>query len=137
MDGVAGHIQASIEANSSGLPTAGESYWPDSAAVVSDREFVSLEEKSDLALTSRHFTLPPFNIDATTPEKIYPLYDMIPQSEFSAIPIKGLRFAEDEAARLKFVQFAGSEWIRSHLRAAFSNASDDEDGGKKVNKKQV
>ena len=95
------------------------------------------EQKSDLALTGRQVTLPPFNVDAATPDKIYPLYDMIPQSEFSAIPVKGLRFADDESARLKLIHFSGSEWIKSHLRAAFTNASIDLDEGKKVNKKQV
>lgn len=138
MEGVAGHIQASIEANSSGLPTTGEEVLTGYTLFPPLIKHSSPpEEKADLDLTSRQATLPPFNIDATSPDKIYPLHDMIPQPEFSAIPIKGLRFAEDEAARLKFIHFAGSEWIRSHLRAAFANASVDLDEGKKVNKKQL
>ena len=59
---------------------------------------------------------------------------MIAESEFKAIPVKGLLKANDESARLKFIPFAGSQWVRSHLHAAFATMEAETSGGSNTSK---
>ncbi|KAH8112061.1 Rpa49 subunit specific to nuclear RNA polymerase I [Phellopilus nigrolimitatus] len=107
MEGVSGHIQDSIDANTKSLPTQ--------------------EEAKTIAESNRN--IPPHDINATTPEDVYKLHDIIPEAEFHAIPVTNILAAKTTEERMSHVPYKRSEWIRQHLTSIFSVP--------KPNKKQI
>ncbi|KAI5119569.1 hypothetical protein M0805_005633 [Coniferiporia weirii] len=107
MEGVTGHIQDSIDANTKSLPTQ------DEAKVIAD--------------SSRH--IPPHDVDATSPEDVYKLHDIIPEAEFNAIPINDILSAKSLEERMSYMPYKRSDWIRQHVSSIFS--------APKPNKKQI
>ncbi|EJD05049.1 Rpa49 subunit specific to nuclear RNA polymerase I [Fomitiporia mediterranea MF3/22] len=97
MEGVVGHIQESVESGTRGLP--------------------SQEEAKELADSTRQ--IPKFNLHATKPEDVYKLYDIVPESELNALPIKEIMNATSQEERMKFVPFSRSDWVRQHVAAIF------------------
>ncbi|THG97457.1 hypothetical protein EW145_g7611 [Phellinidium pouzarii] len=109
MASVTGHIQDSIEANTLSLPTQGK------------------QEAKAIADSNRN--IPPYDLNATTPEDVYKLYEIIPEAEFEAIPIRNILAASSMEERMKYIPFNRSDWIRQHLNSIFSSP--------KPNKKEI
>ena len=59
--------------------------------------------------------IPPYHMDAETPAGVYRLHDIIPESEFNAIPIASLLSAGSNEERRSLLPFNQSEWIKNHL----------------------
>ncbi|KAL5525143.1 RPA49 [Sanghuangporus sanghuang] len=100
MEDVVGHIQESVELGTKSLPTQ--------------------EEAKEISDASRQ--IPKFNIDATRPEDVYKLHDIVPSSELRAVPIKDLQNAFPEQ-RMGCIPgpFRHSEWMKAHLERVFAS----------------
>ncbi|KAL5478826.1 RPA49 [Sanghuangporus weigelae] len=100
MEGVVGHIQESVELGTKSLPTQ--------------------EEAKEISDASRQ--IPKFNIDATRPEDVYKLHDIVADSELHAVPIKDLQKAFPEQ-RMGCIPgpFRHSEWMKAHLERVFAS----------------
>ena len=66
--------------------------------------------------------IPPYNMDAETPEDAYPLHGIIPEQEWSALdalyrPLKNMSSTLD---RMKSLPNARSQWVREHLNLAYA-----------------
>ncbi|KAF8630259.1 hypothetical protein AX17_005445 [Amanita inopinata Kibby_2008] len=96
MEGVMDFVVDGIEKGSSGLMTQ--------------------EEAKENADKSR--LIPPYSATATEPEDIYPLHEIIPESEWKALSISAFDNAEDDRERIKLLPFRHSEWIKYHLSRA-------------------
>lgn len=99
MDDVTVHIQASIDSNTKTLPTQ--------------------EEAKQIADSNRN--IPPYDLSATSPENIYKISDIIPDSEFNVLTVKNLMSAKSMDERMSFVPCRWSQWIRQHINTLCSS----------------
>ncbi|OCH90863.1 RNA polymerase I associated factor, A49-like protein [Obba rivulosa] len=97
MQGVAGHLQHTIQQNTSSLPTQ--------------------EEAKASADSSR--LIPAYNADATRPEDVYPLHNIIPEAEFNALQVGAFRGAGSHDKRVALLPYTRSKWIEDHLFLLF------------------
>ncbi|TDL26883.1 Rpa49 subunit specific to nuclear RNA polymerase I [Rickenella mellea] len=98
MKAVTGYLQESIGTNTAGLPTQ--------------------EEAKAEADNNR--LIPRYNGDATSPAEVYGLHDIIPETEFNAIPVSALLSAGSSRERLGLLPCSRSKWIEKHLNLVFS-----------------
>ncbi|ETW79765.1 hypothetical protein HETIRDRAFT_440794 [Heterobasidion irregulare TC 32-1] len=100
MENVAGMLQDRIEEGTENLPTKDEAKLAADAARL----------------------IPPYNMDAETPEDAYPLHGIIPEQEWSALdalyrPLKNMSSTLD---RMKSLPNVRSQWVREHLNLAYA-----------------
>ncbi|CAG8782103.1 11958_t:CDS:2, partial [Acaulospora morrowiae] len=67
------------------------------------------------ALIEETRPIPPHNINATGVNEVYKLDDVVPPSEFNAIPISSLLRAKTESERLELLPFKTSRFVNSRL----------------------
>ncbi|GJJ09367.1 hypothetical protein Clacol_003589 [Clathrus columnatus] len=99
MENVVGHIQGSIESGTLMLPTKEEAK----------------------VITNENRPIPPCNTDASSPDEVYVLSDIIPGVEYDSIIISRLLTASDEAKR-SCLPYSRSQWINDHLESEFKPA---------------
>jgi DNA-directed RNA polymerase I subunit RPA49 len=65
--------------------------------------------------------IPAYDINATTPEDAYPLHNIIPEPEWSALDavLSSLKSADSPVARLKCLPNSRSSWVKQHLNQAY------------------
>ncbi|EMD35139.1 hypothetical protein CERSUDRAFT_116615 [Gelatoporia subvermispora B] len=97
MQGVTGHLQDTIQQNTGSLPTQ--------------------EEAKASADSSR--LIPAYNADATRPNDVYPLHNIIPEAELNAIQIGAFRSAGSHEKRKALLPYSRSNWINDHLFLLF------------------
>ncbi|KAF7373579.1 Rpa49 subunit specific to nuclear RNA polymerase I [Mycena sanguinolenta] len=106
MEGVMDFVMAGIDNASGGLMTT--------------------EEAKDVADANRQ--VPPFSLEATEPENIYPLHGIIPEPEWKALPVSVFYEAGSMRERNQVLAFRGSEWINARIEATMTkNAGGDKD----------
>ena len=78
------------------------------------------EEAKEVSDASRQ--IPKFDLKATSPEDVYKVHDIVPESELRAVPIKDLKNASPEQ-RMKCIPgpFGQSKWMKAHLERVFSS----------------
>ncbi|TFK48256.1 RNA polymerase I associated factor A49-like protein [Heliocybe sulcata] len=98
MQNVAGHLQDRIESNTTSLPTK--------------------EEAQAAADSSR--LIPRYQADATMPDDVYQLHDIIPELEWNALPVSVLVAAKSQGERVALLPHTRSKWVNQHLQLSFS-----------------
>ncbi|PSS37246.1 hypothetical protein PHLCEN_2v884 [Hermanssonia centrifuga] len=98
MQGVAGHLQQRIQANTESLPTQAEA----KATADSNR------------------LIPTYDENAQRPEDVYKLHDIIPEVEFNALSITPFKVAVTMHERKALLPHSRSNWINQHLSLLFS-----------------
>ena len=78
---------------------------------------VPVEEATEIADSNR--LIPPHNANASRPEDVYKLSDIIPDAEFNALPVNQIVSAASFEDRIAFMPFKRSEWIKQSLRSSF------------------
>ncbi|KAF8515700.1 RNA polymerase I associated factor, A49-like protein [Hysterangium stoloniferum] len=101
MEGVAGHLQDSIDAGTGSLP--------------------SLEAAKAAADESR--PIPRYNVQAKSPDQIYALHDIVSEAELNSISVSRLIHASDENGRLACLPFQRSSWINQHIKFEFESSA--------------
>ncbi|VDC02261.1 unnamed protein product [Peniophora sp. CBMAI 1063] len=99
LENVAGALQDRIDLGTENLP--------------------SQEEAQEQADASR--LIPPYNVNASTPEDAYPLHGIIPESEWNALDgiVSSIKAADEHVARLKCLPYTRSSWIGMHMKQAY------------------
>ena len=66
--------------------------------------------------------IPAHNADAQKPEDVYPLHNIIPDQEWTALDnlLHKLKNEPDDRARARLLPNARSDWLRQHLMLAYS-----------------
>ncbi|KAG8930520.1 DNA-directed RNA polymerase I subunit rpa49 [Tulasnella sp. 418] len=100
MQGVASHLQSSIEAATSSLPTQEEA----------------------VAIADSNRPIPPVNMDAKTPSEAYPLDSIIPPAEFKSLSISNILNASSQEERLTYFPMNRGEWIQTKLTSIFKSS---------------
>ncbi|KAK7688536.1 hypothetical protein QCA50_008074 [Cerrena zonata] len=98
IQGVASHLQSRIEENTVNLPTK--------------------EEAKAEADAGR--LIPPYNAEAQLPQDAYPLHGIIPETEFNALSVSGLKDASNSQERQALLPFSRSSWLRHKLNLEFA-----------------
>ena len=77
------------------------------------------EEAQEQADASR--LIPAYNANASSPEEVYPLHNIVPESEWTALDsiISSIKAADDHVARLKCLPYTRSSWVGTHLKHAY------------------
>ncbi|KZV71749.1 RNA polymerase I associated factor A49-like protein [Peniophora sp. CONT] len=103
LENVAGALQDRIDLGTENLP--------------------SQEEAQEQADASR--LIPAYNINASTPEEVYPLHNIVPESEWNALDsiVSSIKAASDHVARLKCLPYTRSSWVGTHIKQAFHSDS--------------
>ena len=116
MRGVAVHLQESIQQNTESLPTKGayliQSLYPDSVIYPRIEEAKATENSSRL--------IPPYDENASRPDDVYKLHDIIPEAEFNALSITPLKSAGSNKERQALLPYSRSNWVNQHLNLVFS-----------------
>ncbi|KAH8823232.1 RNA polymerase I associated factor, A49-like protein [Flagelloscypha sp. PMI_526] len=94
MEGVVEHLMDGIDQAAEGLLSKDE-----------------VQETADAARP-----VPPHNVEATRPEDVYPLYNVIPSAEWKAIKTVPYFQTESYQERLALLPHQSSNWVRMHLR---------------------
>ncbi|TFY80647.1 hypothetical protein EWM64_g3361, partial [Hericium alpestre] len=65
--------------------------------------------------------IPPYDLDATTPEDAYPLHGIIPEQEWAALDalLPQLKAAESHAQRYQLLSNTRSNWVKGHVKHAY------------------
>ena len=108
-------LQSAIDASTSSLPT--------------------IEAVNREAAESRN--IPRYNSDATEPQGIYPMDNVVPPAELAAVPLSNIIGASSHAARIAALPFKGSEYINTRLKALFSDADSEGATLKAKEKRQI
>jgi DNA-directed RNA polymerase I subunit RPA49 len=68
--------------------------------------------------------IPAYDADAQRPEDIYPLHNIISETEWAAIDtlLPQLKNAADDHARVRLLPNTRSDWFRQHLMLAYSSS---------------
>ncbi|THH13487.1 hypothetical protein EW146_g6740 [Bondarzewia mesenterica] len=100
MENVAGVLQDRIEEGTENLPT---------------------QEEAKLAADAARL-IPPYNLEAESPDEAYPLHSIIPEQEWNSLDaaIHPLKKAKSTYERTKLLPRMRSTWLREHLNHAFS-----------------
>ncbi|CCM05914.1 uncharacterized protein FIBRA_08152 [Fibroporia radiculosa] len=98
MKGVTSHLQDTIMENTGSLPTT--------------------EEAKASADSSR--LIPPYNANASRPDDVYALQDIIPDAEMNALSLSALKSAKTDQERIALLPFSRSNWIKQHVHLLFS-----------------
>ncbi|KAF8626021.1 hypothetical protein AX15_005111 [Amanita polypyramis BW_CC] len=93
MEGVMDFVMEGIERGSGGLMTQDEA-----------------KETAD-----KNRLIPPYSATATEPEDIYPLHEIIPETEWKALSVSTLEQATSEKDRIILLPYRHSEWINGHV----------------------
>lgn len=75
------------------------------------------EEAIEIADSNR--LIPVHDANATSPEDVYKLSDIIPDAEFNAIPVAEVLSADSIEERIAYMPYKRSEWVRQNLRSIF------------------
>ncbi|KAJ7270699.1 Rpa49 subunit specific to nuclear RNA polymerase I [Mycena haematopus] len=111
MEGVMDFVMAGIDKAAEGLMTT--------------------EEAKEVADANRQ--VPPFSLDATEPENIYPLHGIIPEPEWKALPVSAFYEAGTPSERKQVLAFRGSDWVNARVEAAMAkHAGGDKDRKNKL-----
>lgn len=113
MEGVMGYVMDSIDKGAGGLMSTGSSTTLHLRLTLSDTPFRCLEEAKDAADQNR--LIPPFNATTTDPSDVYPLHDIISESEWKALSVTAFDDANDDKERIALLPFRYSKWLTSHL----------------------
>ena len=67
--------------------------------------------------------IPVYDIDAERPEDIYPLHNIVPESEWATLNslLSKLKKATDDRSRQRLLPNARSDWLQQHLMLAYSS----------------
>ncbi|KAI0092308.1 RNA polymerase I associated factor, A49-like protein [Irpex rosettiformis] len=98
MRAVAVHLQESIQQNTENLPT---------------------QEEAKAAADSNRL-IPPYDENASRPDDVYKLHDIIPEAEFNALSIAPLKSAGSNKERQAMLPYSRSNWINQHLNLVYS-----------------
>ncbi|KIY47633.1 RNA polymerase I associated factor, A49-like protein [Fistulina hepatica ATCC 64428] len=99
MEGVMSHVMDGIDKDANGL--------------------LNKEEAKELADANR--LVPPFNMDAKEVGDIYPLHNVIPESEYKAISVSAFEDAKSAKDRVALLPSRRSEWCYHRIENLFSN----------------
>ena len=77
------------------------------------------EEANATADDSR--LIPPYNVNAAEPGDVYALHDIIPETEWRAIPVSALTGADSDENRIAALPHCRSSWVNQHLAQAFAS----------------
>jgi DNA-directed RNA polymerase I subunit RPA49 len=64
--------------------------------------------------------IPPFNADAERPDDIYPITNIITDSEWNSISISAVLKAENDRDRAALLPYNRSAWIKQKVQEAFA-----------------
>ncbi|KAH7920228.1 RNA polymerase I associated factor, A49-like protein [Leucogyrophana mollusca] len=98
MQGVAGHLQESIQRNTQALPT---------------------KEEAKAAADSTRL-VPTYDAGALNPEDVYPRPNIIPDAEWKVLTTSPFTSAQDTQERIALLPFKRSSWVNEHLGLAFA-----------------
>ena len=73
---------------------------------------VTVEAKE---IADRNRLIPPFSTAATVPEDIYPLHDIIPETEWKLLAVNALERAGSEKDLISLLFHRKSYWINGHI----------------------
>lgn len=121
MKAVTGNLQSTIGGNTTNLPTQG-GLKVHSARVQPIDSF--LEQAKATVDDSR--LIPPFNADAERPDDVYPITNIVTDSEWNSISISAMLKAENDRDRTALLPYNRSTWVKQKVREAF--------GGRKPSK---
>jgi len=111
MGNVADHLQESIHKGTRALPSIGPFYFVLLTNLSSLRR--SLEEAQATSDSTR--LVPPYNADAHLPGNIYPVHNMIPETEWKSLSSATFLEAGLSHERISLLPFRRSKWINQHL----------------------
>ena len=77
-----------------------------------------LEEAKATADSNR--LIPTYNEDAQRPQDVYALHDVIPETEFNAIPVNAFKSAKTPQERYSLLPWSRSDWVKLQLRLIYS-----------------
>src|SRR5579863_9199518 len=96
-----------------------DSFFPEQYLAHAKRWSEKMEESANATRL-----IPAFDVDAQRPEDIYPLHNIIPETEWAALDslLPKLKNAADDRARVRMLPNARSDWLRQHLMLAYSSS---------------
>lgn len=66
-------------------------------------------------MADKNRLIPPFSESATDPADIYPLHDIIPETELKALSTSGFDATQSEKERIAMLPYRKSTWVNNHL----------------------
>lgn len=67
------------------------------------------------ATTDNNRLIPPYDPDASRPDDVYKLHDIIPEAEFNAISIGALLSSKTPSEKVTTLPYGRSKWVNQHL----------------------
>lgn len=116
LENVASALQDRIDLGTENLPSKGEFLCVLPTKIDADE---SIEEAQEQADASR--LIPAYDANASTPDEVYPLHNIIPESEWNALDgiVSSIKAADEHVARLKCLPYTRSSWVGMHLKHAY------------------
>jgi DNA-directed RNA polymerase I subunit RPA49 len=116
MEGVVGHLQDRIAANTGVLPTQGDIR----GFLRSVKMLTGFSDEAKASADAARL-IPEHDPDAADPSGVYPLHNIIPEAEFSALSVSRLLAAKTDFERLALLPHSRSSWVQQHLALAFAS----------------
>ncbi|KAI6142407.1 RNA polymerase I associated factor, A49-like protein [Pisolithus tinctorius] len=118
METVVDHLQESIQKSTQALPSKGSLFR--SLYIASTYLRGSSEEAQATADSTR--LVPPYNAEATVPSEVYPLHNIIPETEWKTLS-EAPFLVVGQNQRIPLLPFQRSKWINQHLHSICDSSS--------------
>ena len=64
--------------------------------------------------------IPPYNENATRPDDVYKLHDIVPEAELNSINVITIKGLATNLERVQALPYTRSNWVNQHLALLFS-----------------
>lgn len=127
MEGVIGFVMDGIDKVVTGLPTKGMFSCGSLYSLLSN---LQIDEAKEAANINR--LIPEYDAAATTPDRIYPLHNIVPRAEWKVLPADSFEGTENDKDRKGLLYFEWSSWLNGHLHKMKNGSFQTSKDGKKA-----